>query len=204
MRSDADISGLIRAARADEAGALDRLLRLYRNYLRYLASAGIGRALGTKADPSDVVQDALLRAFQGFAEFRGETEAELLAWLRQILARQLTNLVRHYRQTDKRDIARERPMEEVLYDSSVALGRVLRADVTSPIHGAQQRERSVIIADALAQLPDDHAEVIRLRNLEQLGWEETGRRMDRSAGAVRQLWARAVQNLAPLLEGRRL
>ena len=90
----------------------------------------------------------------------------------------------------------------MLYDSSVALGSVLRKDATSPSEVAQRRERGVIIADALAQLPDAYAEVVRLRNLEQLNWQETAVRMGRSAGAVRQLWGRAVQRLAPLLDGK--
>lgn len=203
MQSETDVGRLIRAAREGEPGALDRLLKLYRNYLRYLARSGAGKAFGAKADPSDVVQDTLLRAFQGFAGFRGETEAELLAWLRQILARQITNLARHYQGTAKRELGREHSIEDVLYDSSVALGSMLRKDATSPSEVAQRRERGVIIADALAQLPDDYAEVVRLRNLEQLDWQETATRMGRSAGA-RQLWGRAVQRLVPLLEGKRL
>ena len=73
MQSDTDVGRLIRAAREGEPGALDRLLKLYRNYLSYLARSGAGKALGAKADPSDIVQDTLLRAFQGFAGFRGET-----------------------------------------------------------------------------------------------------------------------------------
>ena len=159
MQSEEDVSGLIRAARNGEPDALDNLLTLYRNYLRFLARSGLGAKLGVKADASDVVQDALMRAFRGFSEFKGETEAEFLAWLRQILARQLTNLVRHYHQTAKRDVGRERSIEEVLYDSSVALGSMLQKDATSPSRVAQRRERSVVIADALAQLSNDHAEV---------------------------------------------
>ena len=81
---------------------------------------------------------------------------------------------------------------------------MLQQDATSPSQVAQRRERGVIIADALAQLPEDYAEVIRLRNLEQLDWEQTGERMGRTAGAVRQLWGRALQQLVPLLEGKRL
>ena len=146
----------------------------------------------------------LLRAFKGFVDFRGDTEAELLAWLRQILARQLANVARHYNQAAMRDAHRERSMEEILYDSSVALARMLSKDGTSPSQAAQRRERGVIIADALAQLPEDHAEVIRLRNLEQLDWQETAVRMKRSPDAVRMLWGRAFKQLAPLLEDKKL
>ena len=204
MESGTDVSGLIRAAHGGSEGALDTLLRLYRNYLRVLAGCGLGDALGARVDPSDIVQEALMRAFSGFSKFRGESEAELLAWLRQILARQITNAARHHLGTAKREAGRERSMENVLYDSSVALGRGIAADGPSPSGAAERHERCVVIADALAQLPDDYAEVIRLRNLEQLTWDETAARMGRSAGAVRQLWGRAVQKVVPLLENRRL
>ena len=198
------VSGLIEAARDGDGIATNRLLGLYRNYLRYLARAGLDPGLAVKADPSDLVQDTLIAAFQGFADFRGGTEVELLAWLRQILARELLNIVRRYRTTAKRSIARERSIEEVLHDSSVALASLLQDGSSSPSKMAQQRERSVILADALAHLPADYEEVVRLRNLEQLNWEQTAERMGRSAGAVRQLWGRAIQRLAPLLEGKRL
>src|SRR5262245_65674717 len=87
-------SRLIEQARRNEQGALDRLLDAYRNYLRLLARTGIDRSLQGKADPSDLVQEALLKACRGFAEFRGTTEGELVTWLRQILARCLADLVR--------------------------------------------------------------------------------------------------------------
>ena len=65
------IDRLIEDARRDEPGALDRLLESYRNYLRLVARAGISPALRGKADPSDLVQEALLKAHQHFDQFQG-------------------------------------------------------------------------------------------------------------------------------------
>jgi RNA polymerase sigma-70 factor (ECF subfamily) len=59
----------------------------------------------------------------------------------------------------------------------------------------------VILADALARLPADYREVIILRNLEQLPFEEIGQRLGRSSGAARMLWARALEKLSRLCEG---
>src|SRR4051794_37971891 len=101
-----DRSFLIARARRNEAGALDRLLETYRNYLRLLARTGIDSALQGKADPSDLVQEALLKAYQRFDQFRGETEAELAGWLRKILARALADLGRRARSTSKKQTAR--------------------------------------------------------------------------------------------------
>src|SRR5947209_20471729 len=92
-----DLRRLIDRARRDEPGALDRLLDSYRNYLRLLARTGLDASLRAKADPSDLVQDALFKAAQHFGQFRGATDAELAAWLRRILARCLADLARRYR-----------------------------------------------------------------------------------------------------------
>src|SRR5580658_10124685 len=47
-----------------------------------------------KVDPPDVVKEAFLEAHREFQQFRGQTEAELLAWLRRVLAASLADQVR--------------------------------------------------------------------------------------------------------------
>ena len=90
----ADLDGLLRLARNGDARALGRLLEMYRGYLKLLARLQIDRRLRGKADASDLVQETCLRAHHGFREFRGTTEPELLAWLRQILASRVLDLLR--------------------------------------------------------------------------------------------------------------
>src|SRR5437660_9077295 len=104
---DPIIGRLIDEARRAAPGALDRLLESYRNYLRMLARTGIDAALRGKADPSDLVQETLIKAHRHFDQFGGRTEAELAAWLRQILARNLADLVRRYRAARARRVTRE-------------------------------------------------------------------------------------------------
>jgi RNA polymerase sigma-70 factor (ECF subfamily) len=77
--SGTDLRRLIERARRAEPGALDRLLDLYRNYLRLLARTGLDASLQGKADPSDLVQDTLLKAALRFGQFRGASAAELAA-----------------------------------------------------------------------------------------------------------------------------
>ena len=47
----------------------------------------LGRRLRGKVEPSDLVQEAFLEAHRDFDAFRGTTSAQLLSWLRQVLAR---------------------------------------------------------------------------------------------------------------------
>jgi RNA polymerase sigma-70 factor, ECF subfamily len=156
---------LLQAARTGDRQALGRLVELYRNYLRLLARLQVGRRLRGKADPSDIVQEAFLAAQRTFAEFRGTTEGELVDWLRQILASKLVDLARRYLGTARRDVRLERQLAADLDDSSRALAEALPTSGSSPSERAEQRERAVLLADAIKSLPADYAEVIILRRL---------------------------------------
>jgi RNA polymerase sigma-70 factor (ECF subfamily) len=197
--SGADVCRLIARARHDEPGALDRLLDSYRNYLRLLARTGIDLSLQGKADPSDLVQDALLKASQHFGQFRGANDAELAGWLRQILARSLADFVRRHR-TGGRRAGREQSLDQLLDRSSQALERVLAAGGPTPSASAARRDLGVVLSDALAQLSADHREVLVLHHLEGLGWDEVARRLGRTPNAVRKLWMRALNQLRPLID----
>src|SRR5262245_52222038 len=143
-RQNAVIDRLIEEARQDEPGALDRLLESYRNYLRLVARTGLGAALRGKADPSDLVQETLLKAHRHFGQFQGATEPELVAWLRQILARSLADLARRYRASSRR-LAQEQSLEELLASAAQGLGALATSNGHSPSQSAQRRELSVIL-----------------------------------------------------------
>src|SRR6516162_9983067 len=149
-------SELIRRCRQGEAPARELLFNRYRHYLQVLARAQLGRHLRTKCDPSDIVQQTLLEAHRDFGEFQGCREAELLAWLRRILAHNLFNEARHFA-AQQRDAARE---------VSLALGNCVAANGPSPSHAAAARESAVQLADALARLPTDYQTVLLLRVFE--------------------------------------
>jgi RNA polymerase sigma-70 factor (ECF subfamily) len=191
---------LIRRARGGDERALGDLLALYRNYLKLLARLQIDRQLQRKLDASDVVQDLLLHAHRAFGNFRGQTEDELLAWLRQILATCLAKNVRHYRGTQRRDLQLERDLQQELMDASRALDAKLIQHST-PSHSAVRREQGVLLANALAQLPDDYREAVVLRYLEGLSFPEIAERMDRSVDSVRKLWTRGLAQLRLTVEG---
>ena len=181
-----------------EPGRVDGLLDSFRNYLRLLARSGLGAALRG----SDVVEDTLLKAHEHFAQFHGETEAELAAWLRQILARSLFDLARRFQAAAARQVSRERSLEALLDRSSAALGNILAGNQSTPSKAVQRRELAVVLADALEELSPDYREVILLRNFEELEWDEIAHTMGRSEGALRLLWARALKQLRPLIEAR--
>ena len=98
------------AARRGSGEALGQLLESCRNYLLLVSNQELGTDLQAKVGGSDVVQQTFLEAKENFGKFRGQTEAELLAWLRRILLDNLANVERHYRGTARRQVRREVPL----------------------------------------------------------------------------------------------
>ena len=190
---------LLRDARAGDAATLGRLLEQYRRYLALIASVQIGQRVRGKVDASDVVQETFLEAHRNFGRFRGNSEGELVRWLRQILAANLADLLRRYLGTQGRDVRLEREIEGALDRSSVLLDRGLMAMGPSPSQLASHREQAVLLADALSELPDDYREALVLRHLEGLTFPEVAQRMGRSLDSVEKLWMRGLARLRQVM-----
>jgi RNA polymerase sigma-70 factor (ECF subfamily) len=191
---------LLFLAKAGDGEALGRLIERHRNYLLLLARMQVGRRLQGKFDCEDLIQEASLAAHRGIGRFRGGTEAEFRAWLRQILAGILANQIRRYRGTLRRDARLERALAEGLDRSSRAVDRGLIAAHSSPSHQAVRREQAVLLADALGKLPDDYREVIVLRQLEELSFADVAHRMARTENSVKNLWVRALTRMRRAME----
>ncbi|QDU25553.1 ECF RNA polymerase sigma-E factor [Anatilimnocola aggregata] len=133
----------------------------FRSYLRLLARMQLPPRLVPKIDTSDVVQQTLIKAYQGLAGFRGSTEREMAGWLRQILANQLAHLVRDFGR-QKRDAGRELPLAQVVDESSARLEAWLAAEQSSPSEHVQRSDLLLQLATGLESLPEDQREAVEL------------------------------------------
>jgi RNA polymerase sigma-70 factor (ECF subfamily) len=200
---DSPVEGLLSRAKQGQTESLGQLLQLYRNYLTILAATQLDRRLRQRMNPSDLVQETMLAAHCGFSKFRGSTEPEFLAWLRQILINCLHHAVDTHVRAKMRDVRREISVEQAseALDRSVAnFAQVLADRGPSPSAPMQQRERAVAFADQLAKLSPPYRDVIVLRNLQGLSFEEVADRMNRKPGTVRMLWLRAIEKLKRVYE----
>jgi RNA polymerase sigma-70 factor (ECF subfamily) len=185
------------AQAADNPGVA---LEQFRDYLRLLARLQFDPRLRAKLDPSDLVQQTLLKAHQALGQFRGRTEAEQAAWLRQILARTLANAIRDHARA-KRDVALERSLEASLADSSARLEAWLVAEQASPSEQAVRNEQLVQLAQSLANLPDLQREVLLLRYCQSWSLAEIGVHIGRTRAAVASLLRRGLKQLREHLPG---
>ncbi|HYO25552.1 MAG TPA: sigma-70 family RNA polymerase sigma factor [Lacipirellulaceae bacterium] len=203
FRSESD--DLLDLAKAGSGESLGQLLQIYANYLKLVVVGQLERNVRGRVSPSDVVQETFFEAHRDFPQFRGSTTPEFLAWLRRILVNNLCRVVEQHLLAEKRDVRREISLERLataLEQSAARLEAILPDPGTSPSGTFERRENEIALADQLARLPADYREVIVLRHLESLPFEEIGVRMGRTSGASRMLWLRAVKVLRERLDER--
>src|SRR3954470_16485149 len=195
---------LFMSARQGSGSCLGQLLALYTNYLKLLVAAQLDTRLRARVSPSDIVQESFFEAHRDFADFRGNSIGEFVVWLRRIVVNNILRVVEQHVLAEKRDVRREVSLEEIgrrLEKSTVRLETLLAEQAESPSGCAVRREDELLLADTLASMPADYRDVIVLRHIEGLPFEEVAARMDRSAGAVRMLWLRALKKMREALEG---
>lgn len=182
---DSNRAALIREARQGRGSSLGRLLDSYRSYLLRVASRRLDPTMRVRLPPSDVVQGALLVAARDFPQFRGKTEEELRAWLLRIVSNQIVDGLRRFLDAEKRRVDREVP-----HGDSV-LKRTL-ADEESPSQATSLQEEASRLLRAIEALPAELREVVQVRYMEGLTFEQIARRTNLPVTTCRRRWLEAV------------
>lgn len=144
---------------------LDSAFEKFRPYLRLLAQSHLGDALKKRVDASDIVQQTLLQAHQAREQFRGDSEAQLVAWLKQILRNRIIEQARHWK-VQKRDMGRDVDLVQKVDDSFRRVDDWLSASQTSPSMAAHGNDMLYKLSSAVEQLPQDLREVVVMHHLQ--------------------------------------
>ncbi len=185
-------------AKGGNTDALGRLLGAYMNYLKTLAQAQMDERLKRRIGASDVVQETLLEAHRDFLQFVGRTPAEFSGWLRTILINNMKRAIECHLMTAKRDVRRELSLDDLnrkTNQSAARLESLLMAPNRSAGSEAQMHESLIRLSDSIANLSSEHREVIILRHIQGMPFKEIGERLNKTSGAVRMIWMRAIEKL---------
>jgi RNA polymerase sigma-70 factor (ECF subfamily) len=174
------LSTIIDAARNGGAEALDRLLKVAYVYCRLFAIQQTPKRMSAKFDPSDVGQTAIVDVARDIQSFRGRSR-EFFGWLRQIVHHNAIDLQRRHARSAEKEVAHDLDLSNIPAPSEA--DSLLRFE---------EKER---VEKAMSKLSEDHRAVLHLRVWERLKWEEIGQKLNRSADASRQLFARALDSV---------
>jgi RNA polymerase sigma-70 factor (ECF subfamily) len=188
--ADPEAAAVARAAAGDEA-AFAELVRRHERAVYNVAY----RLLGDREEALDAAQDAFLRCFRGLASFRGD--AAFRTWLLGIAI----NVCRSRLAGAARRLARR---TQALMRTDPATGEAVPLEVADSRPGPEATARSGELRDALgralAALSPEHREVLLLRELGGLEYDEVAAALGCALGTVKSRIARARTALRAALE----
>ena len=199
LHEQPDTDELLRRAGAGDRSAEGQLLDRHRGRLRQMVAVRIDPRLVARVDPSDVVQEALAEAARTLPRYLRDRPVPFYPWLRQIAWERLVHLHAQHVGAQKRSVTREYRGDFVPDQSAMQLVDRLVASGTSPsrrVAGEEMRQR---VRRALQQLPPQYREVVILRHLEQLAFDEITGVLGISQAATRSRYRRAMERLHNLL-----
>ncbi|MCR9245562.1 MAG: sigma-70 family RNA polymerase sigma factor [bacterium] len=177
--SDEDIRADIARARRRDRDALDRVLTALQSRLRAAAASRLGGQLRARMGTSDLLQTTYVDVVRSITEFRGDDPDTFVAWIARIMENNLRDRARFFgRQRRKGDQAADSPPDAVPGGST-------------PSFEAMQLESLAAVGKAIASLPEDQREIIRMRLIEERDYEDIAAATGRSPGALRMLMSRA-------------
>jgi RNA polymerase sigma-70 factor (ECF subfamily) len=196
---DPQTAELLDRAERGDASVVNQLLASHRQRLKAMVSLRLDARIRSRADPSDVVQDALLDAARRLPEFLSNRSVPFYLWLRQIAAERLVDLHRRHIRARNRSVAREQPWAPA--EESSWLAERLAGDVINPSKQLLVRELRHQVTEALDKLSPRDREVLVLTYLEQLKAHEIALLLGTSEGAINMRHLRALKRLKTLLPG---
>ena len=184
---------LIERIKAGDMAAYNDIVARY--YDRIFAR--VSQLLKNKQDAEEVTQDAFIRAHRGLENFRGD--ASFSTWLYQIA----TNLAHNrywywFRRKRDQSISLDHPLSD---DGSLTLENVMPCAGESPAEAAVTQEFVDRVSECMRVLNEKHKEVLILRNVKNLSYDEIAQQLEISVGTVKSRIARARYSLRDLMGG---
>jgi RNA polymerase sigma-70 factor (ECF subfamily) len=197
---DTDTERLLEQASQGDVEACQRLLQRHRRRLKQMIALRLDPRVAARIDPSDVVQEALLEAFQRLPGYLAERPLPFYPWLRALAWERLIDLHRRHLKAKRRSVIREEEQAPPLPDASaLVLAERLVARGSSPSAGLRRREACDRVRQALGLLSETDREVLVLRHLEQLSVGEVAAVLGIREGAVSVRHLRALRRLRDML-----
>lgn len=177
---------LVARAKAGDQDAFERLVLDNQNRVYSLAL----RMAGDREEAADLAQEAFLKAWQGLPAFQGDSS--FATWVYRLAVNVCIDFLRKRKRRQKAGA--------VLSLDDGEAGWTEPADWDQdPQRKLEQAELSRAVARGLEKLPDHHRQILTLRELSGLSYQEIGRTLELDMGTVKSRLARARLALRGIL-----
>lgn len=178
---------LVRRFVAGDEAAFVEIMHRYENKIFTVAHS----LLHNHADAEEITQDTFVRAHRNLPRFRGDSS--LATWLHRIAV----NLARNrywyfFRRRRHATLSLDCPIGE---DADATLADLFSADAPDPAQESSREEFSALVSACMDRLDAPHREILVLRNLQNLSYDEIARRLGINPGTVKSRIARARERL---------
>jgi len=197
--SGCDTEELLDRVRGGDQSAVEELFARHRLRLRRMVAARMDERVARRADPSDVVQEALSVAYQRLPEYLNHARIAFYPWVRQIAWDRLVDLHRQHIYAGKRTVCQERSMQ-LSGTSAIQLAERLVSSQTGPSQHMVREELRARVRAILAKLADGDHEILIMKHLEELSNSECAAILEVSVAAVKKRHLRALGRVRKLME----
>ena len=182
-------SNLINQAKAGDSKAYDKLLKKYKNSVYNL----VIRMVRNSHEAEDLTQEAFIKAFNSLSSFN--EEFAFSTWLYKIAT---NNCIDFFRKRKLQTYSLDKPIQ---YKDSEIQHEIPDPDLT-PEKSIEASERSIIIRDAINNLPEKYRKAIELRHSEEKSYEEISDILRLPLGTVKARIFRAREMLNKALKNK--
>ena len=197
VKSDSTATlGLLDRIAAGDPHALEQLLARFQPDLLAFIEHRVDPKVRARFNGSDVVQEAQLEVVRRMDDFLKRRPMPFHLWVRKTAYQRLLNLQRDHRRRARRSVDREVILPAA---SSSMLARPLLSREPSPSARLAAREDAERIGQAVAKLAETDREILVMRHVEELPYEEIGCLLDIEPATARQRYGRALIRLQRVL-----
>jgi RNA polymerase sigma-70 factor (ECF subfamily) len=187
-----------RLKRRDEA-AFNELIRLYQARIFRL----VFRMLGDRSEAEDLAQEVFITVFKSIDGFRGDSK--LSTWLYRVATNHCKNRIKYL---DRRARGKKKEFDEIAEHNALESATMNpSAHIARPDQMLEAMQKEKILQDAIGSLEDEHRELIVLRDIEHMTYEQIQEITGLAEGTVKSRLHRARHALRTkvlrLSEGRR-
>jgi RNA polymerase sigma-70 factor, ECF subfamily len=189
---DKEAEDLLRRVEAGDAGAVNRLLDMFRSELLRYVEIRLPPLLRARVEAQDIVQDTLTEALRRIPDFLRERPMPFRLWLLQIARDRLVMEQRKHIRAARRTVVREVLISDA---SSIRLSSLLPAAGSTPSRRIRREEAAFKVREALALLNDNDREIILSRMMDDLSFADIGHLFGCTEVSARQRFSRALDRL---------